>query len=75
MVRITNTSTMPKKRRIQNTDNRRQTTNHQQPTNQPTQLTLVDSGTDFVADGGFQVNVDSTRDVFSRGSLAEEGVE
>ena len=33
------------------------------------------SGTDFVTDGGFQVDKDGTRDVLSRGSLAEKGVE
>jgi hypothetical protein len=36
---------------------------------------LVLSGTDFVTDRGLQVNKDGTRDVLSRGGLAEEGVE
>jgi hypothetical protein len=35
----------------------------------------IGSRTDFVADRGFQINVDGTRDVLSRLRLTEEGVE
>jgi hypothetical protein len=35
----------------------------------------VGSGADFVTDGGLKIDVDSTGDVLSRRSLAEEGVE
>jgi hypothetical protein len=37
--------------------------------------TLVDTGTDFVTDCGFQVHVDGTRNVFSGGHFTKEGVE